>query len=53
MDENSIECDFQTDGNHYVDLRQSYLAPKLKQVKRCSYDTYTVKEAKIEHTAEE
>ena len=33
LDENCIEFDFQTDRNNYVDLRQSFLALKLKFVK--------------------
>ena len=34
LDENCIEFEFQTDQNFYVDLRQTYLALKLKFVKR-------------------
>ena len=30
LDENCIEFEFQTDRNYYVDLRQPYLALKLK-----------------------
>ena len=33
LDENCIEFEFQTDRNYYVDLRQSFLALKLKFVK--------------------
>ena len=33
LDENCIEFEFQTDRSHYVDLRQSFLALKLKFVK--------------------
>ena len=33
LDENCIEFDFQMDRNYYVDLRQTYLAWKLKFVK--------------------
>ena len=40
LDENCIEFEFQTDRNHYVDLRQSFLALKLKFVKGRGYDTY-------------
>ena len=32
LDENCIEFEFQTDRNYYVDLRQTYLALKLKLV---------------------
>ena len=53
MDENSIGFEFQTDCNYYVDLRQSCLAPKVKQVNGSGFDIYTVNEAKKDHTAEE
>ena len=53
LDENSIEFEFQTDRNYYVDLRQSYLALKVKLVKACGYDTHKSKEAKKEHKNEE
>ena len=33
LDENSIEFEFQTDRNVFVDLRQTYLALKIKLVK--------------------
>ena len=33
LDENCIEFEFQTDGIYYIDLRQTYLALKLKLVK--------------------
>ena len=33
LDENCIEFEFQTDGNYYVDLRQTNLALKLKLVR--------------------
>ena len=53
LDENSIEFEFQTDRNYYVDLRQSYLALKVKLVKGRGYDTHKSKEAKKEHKNEE
>ena len=53
LDENSIEFEFQTDRNSYVDLRQSYLALKVKLVKGRGYDTHESKEAKKEHKNEE
>ena len=53
LDENSIEFEFQTDRNYYVDLRQSYLALKLKLVKGRGFDTYKVKEAKKEHKVDD
>ena len=49
LDENCIEFDFQTDRNSYVDLRQSFLALKLKFVKGRGYDTYESKEKIKEH----
>ena len=45
-DENCIEFEFQTDRNYYVDLRQSFLALKLKFVKGRGYDRYESKEKK-------
>ena len=44
--ENCIESEFQTDRNYYIDLRQSFLALKLKFVKGRSYDTYEGKAKK-------
>ena len=52
LDENCIEFEFQTDRNYYVDLGQSFLALKLKFVKRRGYDTYESKEKKKEHKDE-
>ena len=52
LDENCIEFEFQTDRNYYVDLRQSFLALKLKFVKGRGYDTYENKEKKKEHNDE-
>ena len=52
LDENCIEFEFQTDRNFYVDLRQSFLALKLKFVKRRGYDTYESKEKKKEYKDE-
>ena len=52
LDENCIDFEFQTDRNYYVDLRQSFLALKLKFVKGCGYDTYESKEKKKEHKDE-
>ena len=49
LDENCIEFEFQTDRNYHVDLRQSYLALKLKLVKGRGYETYNTKEVKKEH----
>ena len=50
--ENCIEFEFQTDRKFYVDLRQSFLALKLKFVKGRGYDTYESKEKKKEHKDE-
>ena len=49
LDENSIEFEFQTDRNVYVDLRQTYLALKIKPVKGRGFDTYKTTEKKMEH----
>ena len=46
LDENCIEFKFQTDRNYYVDLRQAYLALKLKLVSVRGYETYNTKEVK-------
>ena len=51
--ENSIEFDFQTDRNYYVDLRQSSLALKVKLVNGRGYDTHKSTEARKEHKNEE
>ena len=52
LDENCIEFEFQRDRNYYVDLRQSFLALKLKFVKGRGYDTYESREKKKEHKDE-
>ena len=52
LDENCIEFEFQTDRSYYVDLRQTYLALKLKLVKGHGYETYNTKEVKKEHKEE-
>ena len=52
LDENCIEFEFQTDRNYYVDLRQSFLALKLKFVKGRGYDAYESKKKKKEHKDE-
>ena len=49
LDENCIEFEFQTDRKYYVDLRQTYLALKLKFVRGRSYETYKSKKVKKEH----
>ena len=49
LDENSIEFEFQTDRNVYVDLRQTYLALKIKLVKGRGFHTYKTAEKKKEH----
>ena len=46
LEENCIEFEFQTDRNYYVNLRQSFLALKLKFVKGRAYDTNESKEEK-------
>ena len=52
LDENCIEFEFQTDRIFYVNLRQTYLAFKLKPVKGRCYETYNSKELKKEHKEE-
>ena len=52
LDENCIEFEFQTDRNYCFDLRQAFLALKLKLVKRRGYDTYESEEKKKEHNDE-
>ena len=52
VDENCIEFEFQTDRDYYVDLRQSFLALKLKFVKGRGYDTYGSEEKKTERKDE-
>ena len=49
LDEDSIEFEFQTDRNAYVDLRQTYLALKIKLVKRHGFDSYKTTEKEKEH----
>ena len=49
LDGNCIEFEFQTDRNFYVDLRQTYLALKLKFVEGRAYEIYNTKEVKTEH----
>ena len=52
LHENCIKFEFQTDRNYYVDLRQTYLAVKLKLIRGCDYATYNSKEVKKEHKEE-
>ena len=52
LGENCIEFEFQTDRSFYVDLRQTYLALKLKLVRGRGYETYKTKEVKNEHKEE-
>ena len=52
LDENCIEFEFQKDRNYYVDLRQTFLALKLKLVRGRGYETYNTKEVKEEHKEE-
>ena len=46
LDENRIEFEIQTDRNYYVDLRQTYLALKLKLVRGRGYENYNTKKQK-------
>ena len=50
--ENCREFEFQTDRNQYVDLRQTYMALKLKLIRGRGYETYYTKEVKKEHKDE-
>ena len=52
LDENCTEFDFQTDRNYYIDLRQTYLASKLKFVKGRGYEIYNSREVEQEHKEE-
>ena len=52
LDENCIEFEIQTDRSYYVDLRETYLALKLKLVRCRGYETYNTKEVKKEHKEE-
>ena len=46
LDENSIEFEFRTDRNVYVNLWQTYLALKIKLVKGRGFDSYKTTEKK-------
>ena len=48
LNENCIKSEFQTDRTYYVDLRQTYLALKLKLVRGRCYEIYNSKEIKKE-----
>ena len=48
FDGKSIEFEFQTDRNVYVDLRQTYFALKIKLVKGGGFDSYKTTEKKKE-----
>ena len=52
LNRNGIEFKFETDRNYYVDLRQIYLALKLKIVKCRGYETYNIKVVNKEHKEE-
>ena len=49
FDENCKQFQFQTDKNYYVDLRQTYLALKLKLVKGWSFEAYNTREGNKLH----
>ena len=60
IDENCKEFEFQTDWNHYIDLRQTFLALKLKNFMGFGHETYNTrddekqhKKAKVEEETEE
>ena len=50
LDENCTEFEFRNDRNYYVDIRQTYLAVKLKLVRGRGYETYNNKETKKKST---
>ena len=52
LDENCREFEFQTDRKYYVDMRQSYLASKLKFVKSHGYEIFNSKEVQKENKEE-
>ena len=52
LDKKCIEIEVQTDRNFYADLRQTYLALKLKLLNDRWYDTYLSKEVKKEYKGE-
>ena len=52
LDQNCIEFEFQMDRNYCVNLRQTYLALKLKLVRGRGYETYNTKKVKKEHKEE-
>ena len=52
LHENCIQYDFQTDRKFYVDLKQTFLARKLKPIKSRGYETDNTMEVKKEHTGE-
>ena len=52
IDEKCIKFEFQLDRNFYVDLRQTYLASKLKLIRVRGFETYNSKEVKKEHKEE-
>ena len=52
LDEKCIEFEIQPDRNYYVDLRQTYLALKLKFVRGRDYETYVTKETEKERKEE-
>ena len=51
-DENCIEFEPQTDRNYYVDLRQTFLALKVKFGNCRGCETYNTKEVEKEHKEE-
>ena len=52
LDNNCIELEFQTDLSYYFDLRQTYLASKLKFVKGHGYEAYNTKKVEKERKEE-
>ena len=52
LDRNCMKFELRTDRNYYVDLRQTYLASKLKLVWGRGFETYNTREVKKEHKEE-
>ena len=50
LDGNCIEFEFQTDRNHYDDLRQTFLALKLKFANGRVYEPFNTTEVKNKST---
>ena len=52
LDENCIVIEFQSNRSYYIDLRQTYLASKLKFVRSCGHEAYNIEKVTEEHKEE-